>query len=114
MTRAWRHIFVIPVTVMLIAVVSVFSAAQMAPDRTDPAFEQAALLGMSASDLCGDEETDHHCPFCRLLPETPEVAPAHIAVDFRPADGWRQLTDRFRAAQARRHAQTPRAPPSIA
>ena len=65
--------------VLMLAVASVGSAAHMAPGPADAPVVQAAwvLNGIDPGNICGDATgphgNDHHCPFCRLLSDPPEV-----------------------------------------
>lgn len=101
---------------LLIALASLASAALMAPARGDAASEVSALLlGGAADDICGTPGAhDHHCPFCRLIADPPDIAPATVAVLYRPHDGWRQLSGVARRAQSRGWDHPTRAPPSRA
>jgi hypothetical protein len=86
----------------------------MAPDRTDAAATQITLMGMSVDDLCGSGSGhEHRCQYCQLLPDTPAPAPGEIASVLLPFSAWQQARDLHRAAQARDHSRSPRAPPSI-
>jgi len=91
---------------------SVTSAAMMAPDRTDVAITQMVLLGFSVDDICGDSPThNHRCPYCHLLddpqaPDSTKIETRLLAVKF-----WKLTADLHRAAQARDHGRSPRAPP---
>lgn len=114
MTDRMRHRLTSFAAVLLLIVGSAVSAAMMAPDRADAAEAQIALLGMSIEDICGTEGAhDHPCPFCHLVPDTPVPGPAEIASILLPFAAWTQATDLYRAAQARDHARSPRAPPTL-
>jgi hypothetical protein len=98
--------------VLLLTVWGLVSASMMAPERSDAAEARIALMGMTAEDLCGlHDDGDHRCPFCHLVPEAFVPAPAGMALTLLPYDAWQQATDLHRAAQARDHARSPRAPP---
>ena len=114
MTDRLRHRLITLAAVLLLIVGSAVSAAMMAPERADAAGAQIALMGMSVDDLCGGEAShDHRCPFCHLVSDTPVPVPAGIASVLLPVSGWSQATDLHRAAQARDHARSPRAPPVL-
>ena len=115
MAILYRRRFLLWTAMLVFMVGSVVSAAMMAPDRSDAAGAQIAILGMTVDDLCGVEAGhDHRCPYCHLLPDTPIAAPAGNASFLLPFTAWHQAGDLHRAAQARDHARSPRAPPSIA
>ena len=101
--------------VVLLVAGSMASAAMMAPDRDDAAEARFALMGFSVADLCGHEASHHHhCPFCHLVPETRPPLPVEVTFPLLPFLLWRDADDLHRQAQARDHARSPRAPPSIA
>ena len=101
--------------VVLLVAGSISSAAIMAPDRDDAAEARFALMGFSVADLCGHEAGhDHHCPFCHLVPEAWPPLPVEVTFPLLPFMLWRDADDLHRKAQARDHARSPRAPPSIA
>ena len=84
----------------------------MVPDRADAArIAMAMTFGPASADGCGDEEHDHHCPFCRVVPEPALPQPGNLAFDVRPLDGWRQLHDLRPADVAADSGQSARAPP---
>ncbi|OSP53445.1 hypothetical protein BV911_17985 [Pseudoruegeria sp. SK021] len=98
--------------VLLLAATSVTSAAMLAPDRTDAAIAQLALLGLSVDDICGDPLThDHRCPYCHLLANTPIPSPGEFETQLLFMMSWKLSADLYRAAQARDHERSPRAPP---
>lgn len=102
------------VAVMLLVATSVASAAMLAPDRTDLAFAQITLLGMSIDDICGGFPTHvQRCPYCHLLPDTPIPSPAELETRLLCVMAWHLTTDLYRAAQERDHDRSPRAPPHI-
>lgn len=109
-----RH-FLFWTAVLLLTAGSAVSAWMMAPDRTDAAATQITLMGgMSVDDLCGSGSGhEHRCQYCQLLPDTPAPAPGGIASVLLPFSAWQQARDLHRAAQARDHSRSPRAPPSI-
>ncbi|WP_263762723.1 hypothetical protein [Lentibacter sp. XHP0401] len=108
-----RHLRVYFV-VLLLAVASVTSAVMMAPDRNDVAFAQLTQLGLSLDDICGDfPARDHRCPYCHLLTEAQIPSPAGLEARLLFTMAWKLATDIYRAAQARDHARSPRAPPDL-
>ena len=115
MTRGLRHNLILCLAVGLLIVGSAFSAAAMAPTSQDLARAEVQQLGHSLADLCGDAHAahDHNCPFCTLLPETDVPALPDVARVLLPFDLWRHAEDLHRAAQARDHARSPRAPPAL-
>lgn len=115
MTRHLARTLIAACAALLIATVSIASASLMAPDRGDEAaFQQALVLGVSTADICGDEaDHDHRCPFCRLIADPPEMTPVAIALDLRPADQWRTLTE-LRRPLPGNPSHSPRAPPARA
>ena len=115
MTDRFRHRLGLLCAVLLLAYGSVASAAMMAPDRADAAEAQLAVLGLSADDLCGTPAGhDHRCPFCHLVADTPVPVAGGAVARLLPVAAWQRARDLHRAAQARDHARSPRAPPSIA
>lgn len=115
MARLYHHQFLLWIAVCLLTVGSLLSAAMIAPDRADLAEQQLTLMGMTADDLCGTPAGhDHHCPFCHLVPDTPVPAPADVISILRPCSAWHLARHLHRAAQARDHARSPRAPPATA
>ncbi|GGE37940.1 hypothetical protein GCM10011360_27190 [Primorskyibacter flagellatus] len=108
-----RSLLVTLCAVVILASGSVVSSALMAPDRGDAAMEQIGLIGMDAGDICGDVAHDHRCPFCHMVAAPSLPGPADIESRLLPHSAWRRATDLHRAAQARDHARSPRAPPSI-
>lgn len=118
MVRPFRRHLLILIAVLVLAVGSAVSAAMMAPDRGDLAEAQLAMMGMTSEDLCGDHAGhgehgghDHRCPFCHLVSDPAMPAPADIASRLIPVTAWQLAGDLHRAAQARDHARSPRAPP---
>lgn len=109
------HRLVLPwIAVLALVAGSAVSAAVMAPDRADAAMVQLSLMGMTDDDLCGDPSGhDHRCAYCHLLPDTPMPAPEEVASVLMPFGAWHRARDLHRAAQARDHARSPRAPPAI-
>ncbi|WP_243651898.1 hypothetical protein [Primorskyibacter sedentarius] len=99
---------------LLLAVTSVTSAAMLAPDRAEAALAQLSVLGMNANDICGEAPGhDHRCPYCHLLADTPMPCPSGLETRLQSVMAWKLAADLYRAAQARDHARSPRAPPSI-
>lgn len=116
MARPLVRPFLSVLALVVLAITSVQSASMLAPDR-DAAIRSTIELyyGASAEDFCGDEKHgDHHCPFCRLLPDAPRADPVALAVLLQPHDGWRRLASLTRDAQARNLNHLARAPPSPA
>ena len=70
----FRHVFLLA-AVLVVAMASVVSASLMAPDRNDPAMAAYMAIGGTVDDLCGDGSAhgEHHCPFCRLLSDPPDI-----------------------------------------
>lgn len=87
MTRRLHHAVTTCAAILLIALTSVVFAAQKAPAAHPATTEAFLAAGGSLDDLCGGSgaEGHEHCPFCRLLPDTPPVRPAprvfRLAVD---------------------------------
>lgn len=109
-----RQYLTVFAAVVLLAAGSVLSASIMAPERSDAADMQLTMLGMSVDDLCGGETGhDHRCPFCHLVSDTPLPEAAYVASALSPTEAWQRAGDLHRQAQARDHARSPRAPPSL-
>ena len=99
--------------VILLIAGSVMSATMLIPDRAEIARAEAALAGITSADLCGDEAGhQHHCPFCKLLPNAGGISQPERATRMRPVDHWRMAEHIYRGAQARDNARSPRAPPA--
>ncbi|WP_089273319.1 hypothetical protein [Puniceibacterium sediminis] len=76
MVQKLRRIMFVFCTAFMLAVLSVFSAHHLAPDREDVArLDAFHAMGILAEDLCGLDgaEHDHRCPFCHKLPEAPRI-----------------------------------------
>ncbi|NIZ09270.1 hypothetical protein [Pseudooceanicola sp. HF7] len=104
----------LPILGLFLAWASVVSAGMMAPDRSsmDRAVYEMTHGPLTAEDLCGTEgHGTHSCPFCHALPDAPSLRAPDLAGVLRPHDGWRCGADLYRAAQARKSAHSPRAPP---
>ena len=116
MTALRLNRLIVPLAVILITVVGLWSAGQMAPDRGDAFVAQMQALGLDTADLChdGGADHDHHCPFCRLLDAPALPRPAAVATALMPQDGGQAARDLHRRAQARARANAARAPPSLA
>ncbi|WP_394153816.1 hypothetical protein [Loktanella salsilacus] len=74
MIRHLRHTLLTLTAILIVAVSSVTSAAQMVPNPAQAAAIQAlAAFGATGDDLCGDGPavSHYHCPFCHLLPDAP-------------------------------------------
>lgn len=100
--------------VILLITGSFTSATMLAPDRAEGARVQAALVGLTAEDICGGKAgQQHHCPFCNLLPTAPGASEPERVTELRPVDQWRMVKQLKRDAQARDHARSPRAPPIL-
>jgi len=106
---------------LLLAVVSVGSAARMAPQAADaPAVQLGWILnGIEPGALCSDtgapQDHDHHCPFCRLLSDPPaiEIAPRELRLSLGPA--WQPFTaDQRLGPQRDGSAVSARGPPAFA
>ncbi|TMV93539.1 hypothetical protein FGG78_04235 [Thioclava sp. BHET1] len=106
----------IMILAVLVAQASVISAARMAPDRQEAAWEAYVLAhATTGDDLCGaGHKGPHHCPFCHSLPEAPHCAHDAPVQRLVPAIGWRQRADLHRRAQGRNINHSPRAPPLTA
>ena len=116
MTRRPAHLLLTSLAAILIALVSVMSAHLMAPDRDEPAREMAALgLGLSYDDICGDLEGahEHRCPFCRLLPDPPDMRPELAEGQLRYSTDLVQLSDLTATAQTGNPNISARAPPAL-
>ncbi|MBL3704686.1 hypothetical protein GI582_18465 [Sulfitobacter sp. BDSS02] len=116
MTRRSTHFLLTSLAAILIALVSVLSAHLMAPDRDDPAREMAALgLGLSYDDICGDLEGahEHRCPFCRLLPEAPDMRPELAEGQLRYSTDLAQLSNLTATSQTGNPNISARAPPAL-
>jgi|TARA_Y100000815_G_scaffold14742_1_gene13012 hypothetical protein len=117
MFGAVRHFLLCLFCLVALVLGSVTSAALMAPGQSDRAAARIAALGFTEHDLCGHMDHmqhDHRCPYCHLLPEVSVPSPASVVRRFLPFSGWQQADDLHRRAQARDHARSPRAPPTIA
>jgi len=100
--------------VLLLAATSVTSAAMLAPDRTDAALAQLTLLGLSVDDICGDSPShEHRCQYCHLLPDAPNASASVVETQLLCVMSWKLSADLYRAAPARDHDRSPRAPPSL-
>lgn len=109
-----RHFLVTLFAVLLLAVGSIASARMMAPDENAIIRAEAAALGLSLDDICGDHlGHEHSCPFCHLTPDTPLTSPVGIWRVFIPNTGWKESAALYREAQARDHSHAPRAPPEM-
>lgn len=100
---------------VLLVATGVGTAKRMTPDPADLALAAFVLAhGDTNPDLCGNDRAHApHCPFCHGLPGAPEIRPSGLATLLVPQDGWVQLHDLERAAQARNSNHSPRAPPHL-
>lgn len=99
---------------LMLAVVSVFSAAAMAPQPPQDASITAFLAaGGDPADLCGDEghHPGGHCPFCRLLSDLPDYGPAQRLLILRLDARFRLLAQQFAPPQSGHPHLPARAPP---
>ncbi len=120
MTRSFGHRLLTLVAALLLAVVSVQSAARMAPGPADsPAVLSYLLAGGSIDDFCGGASDpshgQHHCPFCRQLADPPQLpfAPREMALCADPA--YAPLPADFRLGpQGGNPFVSARAPPTLA
>lgn len=111
--RLCRPLFAL-MAVILIAVTSVVSAANMAPTRDVTATQVVAALSETLTGAtCGDlpSSDEHHCPFCRLLPEAERMGPVEVTLVLRPHDGWQQLSELIGRTRPRNINHPSRAPP---
>lgn len=108
------HSIAVCFAVFLLTAGGFASSAMMAPDSTEPAQTQLALMGFGVDDFCGDVGgPDHRCPFCHLTPDTPQASPLENETRLVSLIAWKRADDLHRAAQARDHARSPRAPPIL-
>lgn len=105
------------VAALLVAVASVVSAARMVPD-TSGSPDAAVFLtaGATINDFCGGlpTENDHHCPFCRLQPDPPEISLASQGECLSFTLAWQSLNDLSLAPQRGNPYVSARAPPAQA
>ncbi|WP_086052331.1 hypothetical protein [Pseudoruegeria sp. SK021] len=117
MRRPLFHRIGLFAAVCLLAVISIVSAARMAPNASDSA-EVAAFLaaGGTLADLCGDlpSDHDHPCPFCRSLNDPPAVAFAPRVDRVIPYVAWQRLRDLTHGSQQDNPGVSARAPPARA
>ncbi len=101
----------------MVLAASLVSAASMAPAAADqPALSAYLAAGGVVSDLCGYPTADdnHHCPFCRLLADTPGTAPATAPLRLSFDSGVRLLVDLTQGRQQGSRHVSVRAPPPLA
>lgn len=83
------------VSALLIALLSVVSAAHTVPEHDAEAFETYLALGGDIADICGDTDVGHghDCPFCRLLSDPAFSGPVARAdaAEFRVS--WPRFAD---------------------
>lgn len=92
---------------------SVHSSAELAPDREELMLHRAQLaFGGLPADICGEAGEAHHCPFCRLLADPPDMRPVATATALRPFDGWRRLAGLEILPGRQAAAHPARAPPA--
>ena len=117
MRRSLRHHAIAFAAALMVLAASLVSAASMAPAAAgQPALSAYLAAGGAVSDLCGYPTADdnHHCPFCRLLTDTPDTALATLPVRLAFNSGFRLLVDLTHGRQqGYRHVST-RAPPALA
>ena len=115
MSKGPRHFLIHSFAVCLLFFSSVFSAAAMAPTQEDAALAEVLQMGFTIDDLCVDDigGHDHSCPFCTLLPDVASPSMPDVMLTLMPFSAWHAAEDLHRAAQARDHARSPRAPPSL-
>ncbi|MHA3916608.1 hypothetical protein [Halovulum sp. GXIMD14793] len=80
---------------LLIALLSVVSAAHTVPERDVAAIETYLAFGGDIADICGETDAGHRhdCPFCRLLSDPVLNGPAARAdaAEFRVS--WPRFAD---------------------
>ncbi len=115
MTRGLRHLLIHSFAICLLFFSSVLSAAAMAPTSQDASRAEVLQMGYTVDDLCADDHAahDHSCPFCTLLPEAKVPGLPEVMLPVMPHVLWQSADDLHRAAQARDHARSPRAPPAL-
>jgi hypothetical protein len=117
MRRYLRHHAISFAAALMVLAASVVSAASMAPAAADqPAVSAYLAAGGALSDLCGDPVAgdDHHCPFCRLLADSPDTAPATLPLQLSFGSGVRLLVDLTHGRQQGSRHVSARAPPALA
>jgi hypothetical protein len=117
MRRSLRHHAIAFAAALMVLVASFVSASSMAPKAADqPALSAYLAAGGALSDLCGDPAAgdNHHCPFCRLLTDTPDTAPATLPVRLAFNSGFRMLVDLTHGRQQGSRHVSARAPPALA
>ncbi len=109
----FRHA-VLLAAVLMVAMAGVVSAARMAPDRSDPALAAYMALGGTLDDLCvgGASHDKHHCPFCRLLSDPPDIRFTPCLRRATPVLVWQDLGHLVARARAGNSHISARAPPS--
>ncbi len=93
--RIIRHLLVC-LAALAISVASVVSAARMTDGATKPQLVAYYTVNGAVLDgFCGEKPSshDHSCPFCRLLADAPDIAPAPRLLQLVAGDGWVALSD---------------------
>jgi len=121
MIRAFASRLTFLAAALMLALASVDSAARMAPGPEDTPLVRAAWVlngivhGAICNDASGHVAQEHHCPFCRLLADPPEVsiAPREMRLSLAPA--WGPFAgDQLRGPQQEASSVSARGPPTLA
>ncbi|PZX16920.1 hypothetical protein LX81_01550 [Palleronia aestuarii] len=109
----FRRVILLAAALMM-AMASVVSASRMAPDRDESAMAAHMAIGGTLDDLCGDGpfHNDHHCPFCRLLSDPPEIRFAPCIRRATPTLVWQDLGHLVARSYAGNPNISARAPPA--
>ena len=115
MNQGFLHNLIYCTAIWLLSVGSLLSVVAMSPEKSDAMRAEIAAMGVPDSEFCGDSGSghDHSCPFCTLLPEAEVPSLPSMALPLMPYSLWQRSDDLHRAAQARDHARSPRAPPAL-
>ncbi len=117
MKHVLRSRIVALAAVLIVTVSGVLFAKHMAPDAAtaDPAYQEMLAWGIGASDYCGDLPggEDHHCPFCRLLADPPQVRAPEGAQIVAFDITWSLFHDQFRPFARQYPVDAARAPPVL-